>query len=378
MEAVIFDGKEYTKASVVAKKFGYTADYLGQLCRGKKVDARMVGRSWYINIDSIDAHRDTRYKVAIKTDSERTTSLGPVDAKKPRSHYLSRIDVEPILKKKTISLYQEKNGALRPVPVKYEADEYSLIPRVNTAAVSKNIVIKPAGAEELKVKGVEKQHQTVFKAEELPEVYLRGQITVKGLEEAADAIGTDIPPVSEEVKIEPEIKPSRMEVEAKPRLVKIKLSRKTSVLKTPDSQSDPITEVSIIRQNAASQPFKKTILVNAQEKVTVSVNKQPPVVGSPTSKSAQIVAPRIQSPSRPVSFSPESVKTKPVKRQSPESREGSWLLSGVVLFSGMAIAVAVLSVTLEISATSHSYELHPKVDFSRLQAAVSLVKNFAR
>ena len=66
MEAVIFDGKEYTKASVLAERFGYTQDYLGQLCRAKKVDARLVGRAWYINLESIEKHRSSRYKVEDK------------------------------------------------------------------------------------------------------------------------------------------------------------------------------------------------------------------------------------------------------------------------------------------------------------------------
>ena len=65
MEVVIFEGKEYTKASVLAARFRYTSDYLGQLCRGKKVDARLVGRAWYINLDSLNHHRDGRYKNVI-------------------------------------------------------------------------------------------------------------------------------------------------------------------------------------------------------------------------------------------------------------------------------------------------------------------------
>jgi len=42
MDKVVFDKKEYTKASIAAKQFKYTSDYVGQLCRLEKVDARLV------------------------------------------------------------------------------------------------------------------------------------------------------------------------------------------------------------------------------------------------------------------------------------------------------------------------------------------------
>ena len=35
---------------------GYTSDYIGQLCRGAKLDARMIGNAWMITEDSLRAH----------------------------------------------------------------------------------------------------------------------------------------------------------------------------------------------------------------------------------------------------------------------------------------------------------------------------------
>ena len=112
MEAVIFDGKEYVKASVVAERFSYTQDYLGQLCRGKKVDARLVGRAWYINLDSLTGHKKTRYKGPDKPakESEKVFATHSSGAKE---HYLSRIDVEPVLKKKTVKIIKNEAGKLR-------------------------------------------------------------------------------------------------------------------------------------------------------------------------------------------------------------------------------------------------------------------------
>ncbi|MEN9920690.1 MAG: hypothetical protein RL538_583 [Candidatus Parcubacteria bacterium] len=207
MEAVIFDGKEYIKASVLAEKFRYTADYLGQLCRGKKVDARLVGRAWYINLESLNQHRDTRYKAPLV---QPKVSLEPrsveAQTKKPSNHYLSRIDVEPVLKNKTVKIFREKGGSLSEFSVKYERDEYSLIPKVNKTAVSASLPIVPADAESLKVpKGPREFRITDFKAELPPEVYLSGKVRIEGIPEPvaeASQIDTESSDMSTKIKVE--------------------------------------------------------------------------------------------------------------------------------------------------------------------------------
>ena len=42
MKELAIDGKKYVKASAIAKDLGYTSDYVGQLCRGGKIDAQLV------------------------------------------------------------------------------------------------------------------------------------------------------------------------------------------------------------------------------------------------------------------------------------------------------------------------------------------------
>lgn len=37
MDKVTFDKVEYVKATVAAKSFRYSSDYIGQLCRAKKL-----------------------------------------------------------------------------------------------------------------------------------------------------------------------------------------------------------------------------------------------------------------------------------------------------------------------------------------------------
>jgi hypothetical protein len=178
MDAVIFDGKEYLKASVVAERFNYTQDYVGQLCRGKKVDARLVGRAWYINLDSLHTHKKARYK------DKTSQSTAATEAHPPKPAYLSRIDVEPVLNKKTVKLLRNVGDRLTEFSVKYESDDHSLIPHVNRESVNRMVAVLPAGAEDLPVSNVKEAIKvTNFKADPLPEVYLKGKLHVDGLPE---------------------------------------------------------------------------------------------------------------------------------------------------------------------------------------------------
>lgn len=50
-------GKNYIPAAQAAKLVGYTKDYVGQLARGGKIEAQLIGHSWYISEDSIRRHK---------------------------------------------------------------------------------------------------------------------------------------------------------------------------------------------------------------------------------------------------------------------------------------------------------------------------------
>ncbi len=181
MESVIFDGKEFVKASVLAEKFSYTQDYLGQLCRGKRVDARLVGRAWYINLDSLNSHRIGRYK-----NIDKPVSVTPIIT----SHnYVSRIDVEPVLKRKTVNIMKNESGKLTDFSMKYEKDDYSLIPKVNKSPTSSHPDTVPAETQKVIVHNTsDHAHITNFKAEPLPEVFSAGALLVEGIGEAIEEI----------------------------------------------------------------------------------------------------------------------------------------------------------------------------------------------
>ena len=83
MNSISINEKKYSKASDIARELGYTADYVGQLCRAGKVDAQLVGRSWYVSEDSLRAHKKTRYrndKKATHRSISQSLKIKDVDA----------------------------------------------------------------------------------------------------------------------------------------------------------------------------------------------------------------------------------------------------------------------------------------------------------
>ncbi|MCA9359555.1 hypothetical protein H6781_00225 [Candidatus Nomurabacteria bacterium] len=178
MDTVILDGIKYVKASELARQFKYTSDYIGQLCRGKKVDARLVGRTWFVNPDSLVDHRKSRHSKPSK-DSEQT-SLREADtntrmvavANNKVGKYTPREDT-------TIS-------GTRKIKVSYEKDEEVLFPHISKKEVqpAKLIRIEQADAKKVKIGGKSKPY--TFTSDELPEVALSGKIKVVPLPEAEE------------------------------------------------------------------------------------------------------------------------------------------------------------------------------------------------
>ncbi len=71
MRTRLFDGEVYIKASELARQYHYTADYLGQLARQNKVQAKLAGRSWYIKEVSLLEYRK-RDTVQSQTATSKT------------------------------------------------------------------------------------------------------------------------------------------------------------------------------------------------------------------------------------------------------------------------------------------------------------------
>lgn len=54
---MILNGKVHVSSKRAAEITGYAKDYIGQLCREGRIEARLVGRSWYAEEESLRKHR---------------------------------------------------------------------------------------------------------------------------------------------------------------------------------------------------------------------------------------------------------------------------------------------------------------------------------
>jgi len=53
MDELEIAGKQYISTRRAGREHGYHSDYIGQLIRGKKVQGQKVGRSWYVDAESL-------------------------------------------------------------------------------------------------------------------------------------------------------------------------------------------------------------------------------------------------------------------------------------------------------------------------------------
>ena len=51
--SLFFDNKKYISTKEASSKTGYSQDYIGQLVRKGKIDSKKIGRTWYVQEDSI-------------------------------------------------------------------------------------------------------------------------------------------------------------------------------------------------------------------------------------------------------------------------------------------------------------------------------------
>jgi len=185
MKEVTINGVSYLPASALAKQFRYTTDYIGQLCRAKKVDAQLVGRSWYVNPLSLEAHKSTKYSKS--TSAEKTID----------SNYkveISRIDVQSTLNKNTVKATNAapQNFAKRIEwkPSKYEEDEGDLFPVVKRETKPTRVHVGLADSTPVSIKTTAKAIDLI--AEELPMVSLKGKVSVSSLEEDFEELTEEI------------------------------------------------------------------------------------------------------------------------------------------------------------------------------------------
>ncbi|HEU5114308.1 MAG TPA: hypothetical protein VFT82_00920, partial [Candidatus Paceibacterota bacterium] len=114
---LFLEGKKYISSRRAAADFGYTQDYVGQLIREKKIDAKMIGRGWFVSEDSIKEYQQSFGSVP----KEKSLFTAP----KTEASASREINV-----KEQIVSQTPKTEPKKPELLKYENDERSLLPEL--------------------------------------------------------------------------------------------------------------------------------------------------------------------------------------------------------------------------------------------------------
>jgi len=191
METLEHAGVTYVKVTTLAKKFKYTADYIGQLCRTGKVDCQLVGRAWFVSESSLVAHKSDRYKQSLPPEVLSKINVIPVmqDAEKTSVYPTLSKHVHKHFEERTFPVQKIQGGSqLSYNKTSYLSDDSSTHLRVLPVAKEKPFRHTESAKEEIKVVAEhitirnDSKKVTKLTFSPLPEVSLRGTIAVKSLD----------------------------------------------------------------------------------------------------------------------------------------------------------------------------------------------------
>ena len=114
-DALVFSGKKYISSKRASEVSGYTKDYIGQLCRGKKIDSRLVGRNWYVSEAALaEHHRESGRR------NKKEMQLKRSGAKKRLLEQIDSVKVTTSLSQKARASYEREEAPLIPTITKID------------------------------------------------------------------------------------------------------------------------------------------------------------------------------------------------------------------------------------------------------------------
>lgn len=283
METLSIGGREFVKARKIARELGYTSDYVGQLCRSGKVDAQLVGRTWYVDKDSLLDHKENRYKRKLTGTDTKQESIG--EARKLVPNFYDRLSTGE--------------------DINYSTDQTDLIPtpqRGKTTGESFKLPIKLADAHSVAVKS--KTDSYDFDTPERTRTVFKGDLVVSEIPDIqfAEPDSDEIETVSEaqvektskrnEEQVQKVVKPkankvhkgkengSKVKIRLAPRKPKIKKrgelkqkvkpSRTEVTIKSEDQVEPATINISYILTSAIVASFVAAIIMSLESVVYIT------------------------------------------------------------------------------------------------------------
>lgn len=131
-DIVVLQDKTYISAKRVQQIFGYTSDYIGQLCRAGKLDATMVGRAWFVTEKSV-----SDYKSGIKTsfNKPKKVKIFPQTSKITPAPVTPKEEVKIVEKKEEPIVSPLQNTDSGYQVLKYESENAPFIPELKKRTI---------------------------------------------------------------------------------------------------------------------------------------------------------------------------------------------------------------------------------------------------
>ncbi|HEY4515604.1 MAG TPA: hypothetical protein VJH67_00215, partial [Candidatus Paceibacterota bacterium] len=124
-EPLIQNGKTFISSKRAASRTGYTTDYIGQLCRAKKVEAIRVGHSWYVVENSILEHKQNFQAISSRyLSKKRLTERKNLEAQVKAEERTQLIQPKKITEvPQYVAIVQSKPSS----GIKYSSEEKELL-----------------------------------------------------------------------------------------------------------------------------------------------------------------------------------------------------------------------------------------------------------
>lgn len=213
-DSLFFEDKEYISSKRAASMTKYTKDYIGQLCRGDKLDAKLVGRNWYVRLDSLEQYlrefankkknnlsgtiseannnaiKDSNTSVEspffvshFKTRFQNTALIGHSllkneESKREQENLLTHMDV---VYDESSPIFFDDNGPLYPLPSKSAHEDVAItkrkivtMPRRNNGTNSRPSIsgVVPVPTKTVRPFSVDQQRQVYSNRKNSSETYL--------------------------------------------------------------------------------------------------------------------------------------------------------------------------------------------------------------
>lgn len=385
MEVISIDGIEYVKATQLAKRLKYTTDYIGQLCRAGKVKAKLVGRTWYVNPESIAEHKNTRYTKS--SEDEKTSSASSIIKISPKR-------VESVPRRNNFfqgGYNQSSNGNVNNngqnsgrnflnhvawKPAKYEPDTADLYPSIKPPESSQKINVELAGASEVKISGHDKVSN--FKTEPLPEVALRGKVKITSFNDTLDNSDENIARTeffnedNEEFEsLGEEVKDVRDKNSVKIGKSEKRDEEQEAVLESrPKAQTQTQTKTQAQTQTKVKrkEPYSYPVEIQRGESVFANLPSRPVVFAQSTQSRATMGNMGTVSEKFVNSVGQNDQREKVLRigglEDEEEVKTTSWLLPGIILGLGLLLMLTLALIEKNIFASASDYSTNYSLNFS--------------